>query len=366
MRYLLFLSFLTCIHLSEVRSQSTIDSTGLPGDHFSLEAALDIFKKSSNPEEFEKKLNQENNKINNLDLNDDGDVDYVRVEDHHEGDVHAIVLRVPVSDNEHQDIAVIEIEKITADSAVLQIIGDEDIYGETTIVEPVVIENGSGKGGPSISDETLGLVVNVWFGYPCVRYVYRPSYVAYVSPWRWHHYPRWWRPWRPVRWGLYVSWWRPLRVHYHVVQTHRVVRAHRIYTPVRRTSVTVVQRNQPVLNQFRANRKPGVTTKSTTTTTLVKGKRGTAVSREQTSKVAKTGRDGTTRKTEVTRKTGAVKTDKGVVAGRKTTKKGSVKNGKVKKTKQQSTTTKVGRSKGGKKAGAKRTTKRSRSVRRKN
>lgn len=366
MRYLFFLTVLICFQLPGTFGQSIIDSTGLPGDHFSLEAALDIFKKSSTPEEFEKKLNEQNNKINNLDLNGDGNVDYVRVEDHHEGDVHAIVLQVPVNEEEHQDIAVIEIEKVNADSAVLQIVGDEDIYGESTIVEPAVIEKDQGKGGPSMIDESFGLVVNVWFGYPCVRYIYRPSYVAYVSPWRWYHYPRWWKPWRPVRWGLYVSWWRPLRVHYHVVPTHRVVRAHRIYTPVRRTSVTVVQRNQPVLNRYRANRKPGVTTKSTTTTTVVKGRKGTAVSRKQTSKVAKTGKDGTTKKVGVTRKTGAVKTDKGVVAGRKTTKKGSVKKGKVKKTKQKSTTTKVGRSKGGKKAGAKRTTKRSKTVKRKN
>jgi hypothetical protein len=35
------------------------DSTGLPGDNFSLEGALELFKKSASPEEFEKLLNTE-------------------------------------------------------------------------------------------------------------------------------------------------------------------------------------------------------------------------------------------------------------------------------------------------------------------
>ena|GEM_PF-2470660 len=45
-------------------------------------------------------LNTENNDVNNLDLNDDGQIDYVRVVDRMDGDVHAIVLQVPVSASE--------------------------------------------------------------------------------------------------------------------------------------------------------------------------------------------------------------------------------------------------------------------------
>ena len=33
------------------------DSTGLPGDNFSLEGAIDLFKKAESPEDFEKLLN---------------------------------------------------------------------------------------------------------------------------------------------------------------------------------------------------------------------------------------------------------------------------------------------------------------------
>ena len=38
-----------------------IDSTGLPGDHFSLDGALELFKNAESPEAFEKALNTENN-----------------------------------------------------------------------------------------------------------------------------------------------------------------------------------------------------------------------------------------------------------------------------------------------------------------
>ena len=38
----------------------------LPGDHFSLEGALELFKKSKSPEEFERLLNTPETKVNNL------------------------------------------------------------------------------------------------------------------------------------------------------------------------------------------------------------------------------------------------------------------------------------------------------------
>jgi hypothetical protein len=35
------------------------DSTGVPGDNFSLEGALEMFRKAESPEEFEKMINTE-------------------------------------------------------------------------------------------------------------------------------------------------------------------------------------------------------------------------------------------------------------------------------------------------------------------
>lgn len=265
---LAFLAFLFSFHILQAQD---VASSELPGEDFSLEGALELFKKADSLEAFEKMLNEENSNVNNLDLNDDGEIDYVRVIDNMDNDVHAIVLQVPVSGDESQDIAVIEIEKTGKDEAVLQIIGDEDVYGEETIVEPFDTEaKESGKHGPHITVERL--VVNVW-GWPAVRFVYAPGYRAWASPWRWRAYPTYWHPWRPRTYAA----WHPLvvvhRPHYHVVTTHRVVRAHAVYAPHRVGSKTVHTKTTVVKT------KKGTVKKSTTT---VRGKNGHVQKRSTT------------------------------------------------------------------------------------
>lgn len=263
-----------------VKAQDIPDSTGLPGDNFSLEGALAMFKKASSPEEFEKLINTEDNDVNNLDLDGDGNIDYVKVIDKRAGDAHAFVLQVAVSEKENQDIAVIELEKNGANNAELQIVGDEDIYGEQKIVEPSDDDAVSFKdpvsrvqNGPYAAqyDYAGGIVVNVWL-WPAVRFVYAPAYIAWVSPWTWRVHPVWWRPWRPLYWHAFY----PRRVvyvrHYTVVTTHRMIAAHRIYRPVRSTSVAVRARYQPGVTQYRATRR----------TTVVEGPRGNRVKVQRT------------------------------------------------------------------------------------
>src|SRR4051812_42130217 len=92
----------------------------VPGDNFSLEGALELFKKSASPQEFEQFLNSPDSKVNNLDLNGDGQIDYIRVNDKTEGNIHDFVLQDVISSNESQDIAVIELEKRDDGTAVLQ------------------------------------------------------------------------------------------------------------------------------------------------------------------------------------------------------------------------------------------------------
>lgn len=270
------------------------DSTGLPGDQFSLQGALEMFKQAGSPEEFEKLLNTESNHVNNLDLNGDGEVDYLRVVGKRDKDVHVFILQVPVSETESQDVAVIELEKTGTDNAILQIVGDEDIFGEQVIVEPKgegeseeeeEEEVEKGKKGPyapaafGASAPVPRVVVNVWM-WPCVRFVYAPAYAVWVSPWRWHVYPAWWRPWRPLAWHAF----HPFRARYHtgfaVVRTHRVVHAHRIYRPARVSSVTVRTRHRDSVNHYRVTKKTTVRTKggatkvkTTRTTTKVTRKR---------------------------------------------------------------------------------------------
>lgn len=275
------------------------ESTGLPGDNFSLQGAVEMFKKAHSVEEFEQLINTGSNNVNNLDLNNDGETDYVKVIDKADGDVHAFVLQAVVSENENQDIAVIELEKTGSKDAVLQIVGDEDIYGEETIVEPTD-ENGDlsfintgnrDMHGPftntALSNDNR-IVVNVWF-WPSVRFVFAPSYVVWVSPWRWHVRPIWWRPWHPVAYTVFY----PRRAFYHphyvVVHTNRIVRARAIYRPVRVTSVTVRTRHQASVTRYRSAKvtrttvsQKGPRTVTRKTTTVHHTPRGTTVNRKTT------------------------------------------------------------------------------------
>ena len=231
------------------------DSTGLPGDDFSLSGALEMFQKASSPEEFERLLNTEDNHVNNLDLNGDGEIDYIQVIDTMRGNVHAFVLRAVLSPTESQDVAVIEVQKKGNANAVVQIVGDRDLYGDEVIVEPGEGENvKADNGGDRTSNPPpRPVVVNAW-AWPCVRYVYAPGYVAWFSPWRWSAYPGWWHPWRPFAWRVYHPYALRYRTGFVFAPRRRVFLAHRIYAPMRRTSIIVRSRHRAAVNHTRAVR----------------------------------------------------------------------------------------------------------------
>ena len=217
----------------------------VPGDNFSLEGALEIFKKSATPEEFERMLNDPDARVNNLDLNRDGYIDYIRVVDMYEGNVHTFILQAAISEYESQDIAVITLEKLANGRAILQITGDADIYGVETILEPTTeVRTYAGANRSRV-------VVNVW-SWPLVRYVYGPYYSVWVSPWGWSYRPYWWSPWRPIVYYDYYAFWNPFRWHYSVCYTHRIVHAHRIYRPFRTTSVIVHNIHHHRINEYRS------------------------------------------------------------------------------------------------------------------
>ena len=246
MKFFYSLAMMTLVALSSLGQD--MDNPENTGEHFSLEGALELFKNSTSLEEFEKMINQENNAVNNLDLNNDDEVDYVLVNDIQDGDQHVIVLSAYVKENELQDIATIGIEKTGAEMAIVQIEGDPDLYGENAIFEPVESsENNIQKkerGGPSynnmIDDE---LQVNVWF-WPGVRFLYAPGYIAWQSPWKWKFYPNWWRPWRPSPFSAFHKRCAVYRVYHRRAPIRRVTAAHRIYTPRRNHSTFVVHKNR--------------------------------------------------------------------------------------------------------------------------
>ncbi len=256
---------------SPVFSQNAPDSLGLPGDNLNLYAVLDLFQKSETLEGFEKSLNTENSKINNLDLNNDDKTDYIQVIDNVKGSAHAIVLQVAVSPKEKQDVGVIEVEKDGDGNVKIQIIGDEMLYGKNYIIEPKQetdkkrsssTPNPGYTGGNQVTNVTNNYyndnnttnynngVSDYWYptsSWAIVRYMYYPSYSVYVSPWSWGYYPWYWNPWRPMFWhSYYYGCINPYYNHYNgwYYRSNNIYSnsAHSFYGQRRSTSATVSQR----------------------------------------------------------------------------------------------------------------------------
>ena len=72
---------------------------GLPGDGLDLYAVLDLFQQSKTIEDFEKALNEEKSGIVNLDLNNDGDADFIKVVTEQDGDNFLFILQDDISEN---------------------------------------------------------------------------------------------------------------------------------------------------------------------------------------------------------------------------------------------------------------------------
>ncbi len=240
--------FLNClvflIVLPALSAQYRSERSGYDGDYFSLEGALALFQESRTLEDFERKLNTQDRWVNNLDLDYDGRTDYIRVEHRRKGNFHVIILQALVSRYENQDVAVIEIELTGRQEAILQIVGDEDLFGQEVIVEPVFGYASSRRGYHT----DYGDYENVYF-WPVVQDILRPQYTVYASPYRWQSYPTWWAAWRPVSWSVFSP--RVVVYHrnYRIAPRHRIVYAHQYYRPYRSYSKQVVIRKNQIRSE---------------------------------------------------------------------------------------------------------------------
>lgn len=193
-------------------AQTESDSTllELPGDNLDLYAVLDLFQKSPTIEEFEKSLNMESTGVNNLDLDLDGKVDFIKVETKQDGDDFTFILQVPVSEKEKQDVAVILLSKDDDKKVTMEIVGDPDLYGKDYIVElretakPAVTANPAYKGKDTvIVSAPATTTVVVVESAPVVQYVYSPAYVPYYPPYYYGYYPPYFRAFTVMAIGVY-------------------------------------------------------------------------------------------------------------------------------------------------------------------
>lgn len=139
-----------------------------------LKAIASIFGDVNNLEDFETRLNDTKLKISNLDLNNDNEVDYLRVIESVEDKTHLIIIQAVLEKDVFQDVATIEVEKDAKNQTQVQIVGDVYVYGTNYIYEPVYVRT------PSI-----------------FSYLWVSNYSPYRSVWNWRFYPRFYSYWNP-------------------------------------------------------------------------------------------------------------------------------------------------------------------------
>lgn len=238
------------------------EKLNLPGDNLNLYAVLNLFQESETLELFEKNLNAEDSKINNLDLNNDDKIDYIKVIDNVDGDTHLIVLQVAINEKENQDVAVFSVGKDDNKQIQIQLIGDEELYGKDYIIEPNTADANSQGATPNpgystnttnsdgktvVVEKTVIVQVQTW---PVITYMYTPAYVRWNSPWYWGYYPSYWNPWRPYYWhyyyGYHYHWHSHYHGHYRNSRNYRTPLYQNNYYNRNRASSTTVRNNRSI------------------------------------------------------------------------------------------------------------------------
>lgn len=244
---ILMLSLISFPSFSQT-DESDAPLLGLPGDDLDLYAVLDLFQKSKTIEDFEKSLNEEKTGIVNLDLNEDGNADFIKVVTEKDGDNFLFILQDDISEKETQDVAIISVSKDSAGKVTMFIKGDETLYGKDYIVEPLTQPTESVTANPAYAGDdpvTVNVAatteVIVVESTPVVQYVYSTTYVPYSTPYYYGYNPYWWRPVAVIGIGIY----RHNHWHHHG----------RYYGGRGHTSVNINVNNRNTINNYNNNKR---------------------------------------------------------------------------------------------------------------
>jgi hypothetical protein len=212
-----------------------------------LVAFGELFKGSENLQAFERAVNNPETGINNLDLDENGEVDFIRITEEVQDDTHLVIAQVPLGKDDVQDVATIEVEKESDSQYNFQIRGNETIYGVDYYIAPADI------------------YVYRW---PIVSLMYRPAYRPYRSTFHFGFYPPWHRPYRPVTVAVYRT--RTVRLTgrttFAITRTPRVRSVSKVRYTARNS--TVVRRRTTV-----SHTRSGRTTVTRSTTVKPRGGR---------------------------------------------------------------------------------------------
>jgi len=171
------LTLLTSLFAGQLFAQdrTTVNATSSEiSDNLDLRAVASIFGDALNLDDFERRLNDPKVQISNLDLNQDNQVDYLRVIESVEGNTHLIIVQSVLGRDTFQDVATIEVERDRNNNVQLQVVGDVYMYGDNYIYEPVYVN-------------TPVIYNHFWV----------TNYRPYCSSWYWGYYPTYYYAWTP-------------------------------------------------------------------------------------------------------------------------------------------------------------------------
>ncbi len=174
---LLLLTLMTSVFATQMEGQNrTIVNANNSeiSDNLDLRVVASIFGDSNDLQEFERRLNDPQLQISNLDLNNDNQVDYLRVIESVENRTHLVIIQSVLDQDVYQDVATIEVEKDRYNKVHIQVVGNTYMYGSNYIYEPVYYT-------------TPLIYASFWFS----------NYRPYYSSWSWNYYPSYYYAWNP-------------------------------------------------------------------------------------------------------------------------------------------------------------------------
>ena len=221
--YITCISFILICLCAKAQDVTTVKATdNTISENLDLKAVASVFGESKDLEDFEKRLNDPKTQLSNLDLNEDGEVDYLRVLEISKDKTHVVTIQAVIGNNEYQDVAVIDVDKDNEKEGEVQVVGDVSMYGPDYIVTTVYVQ-------PP--------VIWLWF--------WGPYYRPWRSPFYWGYYPSFYRPWRPYPVSRYQ---KNVHVHINVNNTYN-------RTTIRKNTTAVSLQKQSRKSDFSAKNK---------------------------------------------------------------------------------------------------------------
>ncbi len=151
-------------------------------NNLDLELVATLFGEAESLEDFERSLNDPDIRISNLDLNEDDEVDYLRVIANSRNNAHLITIQAVLGFDLYQDVATIDVEKNSNGETQVQIVGDEYLYGSNYNIGV------SYQYLPDIIDFLWNLIFRSWH-----------------SPYSYNNYPRHYHSCAPFPTNIYAE-----------------------------------------------------------------------------------------------------------------------------------------------------------------